>query len=314
MQKMHRYNLGLKMKHLLPLKYINAVAEAGSIRQAAEALAITSTALNRRVIAMEKELGVPIFERLPRGVRLSTAGEILVHHIRSQLSDLERVKSQIADLSGERRGHISIACSQALLPYFLPEQISSYRKEHSAVTFSVLLRDRAAAENALVDMSADIALVFEPVRMLEFHNLLTVRQPVHAVMSNDHPLAEKKQLRLRDCLQYPVALPTTQFGVRHLLEIAVRKISADLQPAVESDSFEFLTHHALSENIIAFQIPIGLPNTTEELNLLNRPIDRRDVPPGAIFVGQLRGRNLSVAAARFANQMMETFADRYDCD
>lgn len=314
MQKMHRYNLGLKMKHLLPLKYINAVAEAGSIRQAAEALAITSTALNRRVIAMEKELGVPIFERLPRGVRLSTAGEILVHHIRSQLSDLERVKSQIADLSGERRGHVSIACSQALLPYFLPEQISSYRKEHSAVTFSVLLRDRAAAENALVDMSADIALVFEPVRMLEFHNLLTVRQPVHAVMSNDHPLAEKKQLRLRDCLQYPVALPTTQFGVRHLLEIAVRKISADLQPAVESDSFEFLTHHALSENIIAFQIPIGLPNTTEELNLLNRPIDRRDVPPGAIFVGQLRGRNLSVAAARFANQMMETFADRYDCD
>ena len=108
------------MKHLLPLKYIDAVADAGSIRQAAERLAITSTALNRRVIAMEEELGVPIFERLPRGVRLSTAGEILVHHIRSQISDFERVKSQIADLSGERRGHVSIACSQALLPYFLP--------------------------------------------------------------------------------------------------------------------------------------------------------------------------------------------------
>lgn len=311
---MHHLTFGLEMKHLLPLKYIDAVADAGSIRQAAERLAITSTALNRRVIAMEEELGVPIFERLPRGVRLSTAGEILVHHIRSQISDFERVKSQIADLSGERRGHVSIACSQALLPYFLPEQISSYRKEHSAVTFSVLLRDRTAAEQALVDLSADLALVFEPLRMLEFHNLLTVRQQVHAVMNKDHPLAEKKQLRLRDCLQYPVALPTAHFGVRHLLEIAARKISANLQPVVESDSFEFLNHHALSEKIISFQIPIGLPNTTQGINLINRPIDTRDVALGAIFVGQLRGRNLSVAAARFANQMMETFADRYDCE
>ena len=52
------------MRHLLPLKYIDAVAKAGSIRKAAETLAITSTALNRRILAMEEDLGVPIFERL----------------------------------------------------------------------------------------------------------------------------------------------------------------------------------------------------------------------------------------------------------
>ncbi|MBL6957946.1 MAG: LysR family transcriptional regulator [Rhodospirillales bacterium] len=302
------------MKHLLPLQYIDAVAKAGSIRQAAETLAITSTALNRRILAMEDELGVPIFERLPRGVRLSTAGEILVHHIRSQLSDMERVKSQIADLAGERRGHVSIACSQAMLPYFLPEQVSSYRREHSAVTFSILLRDRAAAEQSLIDMSADLALVFEPVRMLEFHNLLTVRQSVHAVMTKDHPLAGESQLRLRDCLQYPLALPTAHYGVRHLLETAVRSISGTLQPVVESDSFEFLGQHALAENILAFQIPIGLPDAKLRPELVNRPIDIRDVPPGSIYVGQLRGRALSVAAARFANQMIETFVERYDCN
>ena len=55
---------------------------------------------------MEEELGVPIFERLPRGVRLSTAGEILIHHIRAQLGDMERVKSQIVDLAGERTAQI----------------------------------------------------------------------------------------------------------------------------------------------------------------------------------------------------------------
>jgi len=302
------------MRHLLPLKYIDAVAKAGSIRKAAESLAITSTALNRRILAMEEDLGVPIFERLQRGVRLSTAGEILVHHARAQLSDMERVKSQISDLSCERRGNVSIACSQALLPYFLPEQISLYRSSHPAVTFGVLLRDRAAAELALADMSADLALVFEPVRLLEFKILLTVRQPVHAVMTPGHPLAAMETLRLRDCLRYPIALPTTRYGVRHLLEAAVRRTSLTMQPVVESDSFEFLRYHALAENILTFQIPIGLPADLQGENLISRPIDARDVPPGLLYFGQLRGRTLPVAAARFANQMQETFVERFDCN
>lgn len=302
------------MKHLLPLTYIDAVSKAGSIRKAAETLAITSTALNRRILAMEEELGVPIFERLARGVRLTTAGEILIHHIREQLTDMERVKSQIADLTGERRGHVSIACSQALLSFFLPEQIAVYRKEHPAVTFSVLLRDRAAAEQALTDFSADLLLVFEPIRLFEFQTLLNIRQPLHAVMTKDHPLAARESLRLRECLQFPLALPTEEFGVRQLLEAAVRRTSLSLDPVVVSDSFEFLRSHAIAENIIAFQIPIGLPGNNDHSEIVSRPVAAQDVPPGLLYFGQLRGRTMPVAAARFAHQMMEHFQSRYECD
>ena len=300
------------MKHLRPLQYLDAVAKAGSIRKAAETLAITSTALNRRILDMEEDLGAQIFERLPRGVRLSTAGEIYIQHVRAQINDMERVKSQIADLSGERRGHISIACSQALLPYFLPEQISTYRHAHPAVTFNTLLRDRAAAEQALTDLSADLALVFEPVRMMEFQILLTIRQPMHAVMRHDHPLAGRKILRLRECLEYPVALPTKKFGVRHLLEIAARAASHTLNPVMKSDSFEFLRHYALVENLLTFQIEIGIPSEFRDSGLISRPLNFRDVPPGLLYFGQLSGRNLSVAAARFSHQMTETLANRFD--
>ena len=302
------------MKHLLPLTYIDAVSKAGSIRKAAETLAITSTALNRRILAMEEELGVPIFERLARGVRLTTAGEILIHHIREQLTDMERVKSQIADLTGERRGHVSIACSQALLSFFLPEQIAVYRKEHPAVTFSVLLRDRAAAEQALTDFSADLQLVFEPIRLFEFQTLLNIRQPLHAVMAKDHPLAARESLRLRECLQFPLALPTEEFGVRQLLEAAIRRTSLSLDPVVVSDSFEFLRSHAITENIIAFQIPIGLPGNDDHSEIVSRPVAAQDVPPGLLYFGQLRGRTMPVAAARFAHQMTEHFQSRYECD
>lgn len=298
---------GSILRQLLPMSYIDAVARAGSIRKAAEALSITSTALNRRILAMEEELGEPIFERLPRGVRLSAAGEILLHYIRLQISDMERVKSQIADLRGERRGHISIACSQALLPYFLPEQIAAYRDTHPAVTFGIHLRDRADAEQALVDHSADLALVFEPVRLSELETLLKVRQEVYAVMRSDHPLTQHSRLRLRECLNYPIALPTASYGVRNLLETAVAHSSQHLQPVVESDSFEFLRHHALAENILTFQIAIGLPAMDDGSGLTCRPLDSRDVPPGALFICQLRGRILPTAIARFANQMLASF-------
>ena len=298
------------MRHQTTLLYIDAVVRAGSIRRASEMLAITSTALNRRILAIEEELGVPIFERLPRGVRLNGAGELLIHHIRNQFSDMERVRSQIAYLTGERRGHVTIACSQALLPY-LPQQVAGYRKDHPGVTFGVFLRDRAAAEAALVDYTADLALVFEPIRLAEFQTIMTVRQPVHGVLARAHPLANHQTLRLRECLQYPVALPTRSYGVRHLLETALVDSPIKLNPVVESDSFEFLHLHAVAEGIISFQIPIGLPPEGMTADMVSIPLDARDVPSGLIYMGQLRGRTLPVAAARFADILSKDLEERY---
>lgn len=299
------------MRHLLPLRYIDAVVRAGSIRRAAEALSITSTALNRRILAIEEELGVPIFERLPRGVRLSTAGEILIQHVRTQLSDMERVRSQIADLSGVRRGHISIACSQSVMPVFLPEQIALYRREHPGVTFQVFRRDREAAEEALADHTADLALVFEPVRLANFETLVAVQQPLHVIMSRKHPLSKSTVLRLRECLRYPIAIPTHLYGVRAILEASIQRSSMKLQPVIESDSFEFLRHYVRQPDAISFQIPIGIASDHARGGDVSRPLDQRDVKPGVLYLGQLRGRALPVAVSRFAAQMAAALAKQY---
>lgn len=300
------------MRQLTPLQFIDAVARAGSIRKAAEGMALTSTALNRRVLALEEELGVPIFERLPRGVRLSTAGELLIHHLRTQAADFDKLKSQIADLAGERRGHVAIACSQAFLPYFLPDQIGAYRRDHPGVTFSVRVRDRTAAEAALVDHTADLALIFEPVRLSEVQILGSARQTVHAVMAADHPLAVRETLRLRDCAAFPVALPTVQYGVRHLIDLALVKSSVALRVVMDVDHFEFLRRYPAQEPLISFQIPIGLPPDPGPESIVSRPLDPRDVPEGRLYLCQLRGRTLPVAAAKFAAQVARTLDARYD--
>lgn len=302
------------MRHLVLFRHIAEVVKSGSIRKAAEVLAITPSALNRQILAIEEELGVQIFERLPRGVRLSTAGELLVHHIRNQVSDFERLQSQIADLSGVRRGHVNIACSQALLPYFLPKQIEHYRSEHPGVTFNVTVRDREAAEESLVDYSADVALIFEPVRLADCQTLLTVRQPIHAVMGADHPLATKTEVSLEDLAAFPLAVPSLPYGVRSLLEAAASRMSIQLNSAIESDSFEFLRHVVVHGQTIAFQIEIGLPMAGEaDTRVVSRPLRDRDVPAGRLHLAQLQGRSLPVAAARFADQIQSTFAEGFDC-
>lgn len=301
------------MRQLSIFRNLDAVARIGSIRQAAELLAITPSALNRQILGLEEELGVPVFERLPRGVRLSTAGELLIHHIRSQLSDLDRVQSQIADLSGVRRGHVNIACSQALLPFFLPQQIEAYRKDHPGVTFSVTIRDREAAEQALRDYAADVAIIFEPVLLADCQTLLIARQQIHAVMSARHPLARRRTVKLEHCMQYPLAMPSLPYGVRTLMEQAATRKNMSLDPVIQSDSFEFLRHVVLNDQTIAFQIEIGLPKREEETEVVSRPVAEQDLPAGRLHLAQLRGRSLPVAAARFADQLQTAFTQNFDC-
>ncbi len=299
------------MKHLLPLHYIDTVARSGSIRRAADTLAITSTALNRRILAMEEELGVPIFERLPRGVRLSTAGELMIQHIRTQIADMERVKSQIADLSGARRGHVSVVCGQALLPHFIAEQIANYRKLHPAVTFSVKVCDRTAAIEQLTSFEADLAVVFEPLRTADFQPMGRVEQSLKAIMSASHPLAEKQQLGWSDLLSTPVVLPTTSNGMRYLLDEAMLRKGNELEKVIESDNFDFIRNYLMHEHCISFQLPIGLPAASEVTEIIYRDIDEKAVPTGNLYVGQLKSRVLPVAAALFANAIVKALEFQY---
>ncbi|MEM7524687.1 MAG: LysR family transcriptional regulator [Pseudomonadota bacterium] len=293
------------MRHLQTFRLIEAVVRAGSIRKAAEDMNITASALNRRIRRFEDEFGYEFFERLPRGVRLNPAGELIIQHIRSQVSDLARVQSQVADLAGVRRGHVSIACSQALLPYFLPAQIAAYRHNHPGVTFSVNVRDRAQAERDLSTFSSDIALVFEPALMVDFEVLSSIPQQIQVVMAEDHKLAKKTELRLRDCLDVPHVLPATQYGVRHLIDQAAQRSARTLSPVIEAESFEFMRHYVVHEGAVAFQIPIGL-DRKDRHGMAVRPLSTRDVPVGHLLLGQLRGRSLPVSSSLFARQLVQS--------
>jgi DNA-binding transcriptional LysR family regulator len=298
------------VRHLDPFKDIVTIARAGSIRRAAELLNISPTALNRRLLAMEDDFGVKIFERLPKGLRLSSSGELIIRHMRNQLSQHDYLVSQIDNLSGLRRGHVSVACSQALLQHFLPEQIASFRKVHPDVSFSVHLRDRGMAESALQDHSADIAIVLEPMNLSVFQSEISVGQQIWCLMRETHPLAAKETVRLGECSEYSVALPEANYGVRFMMDRTLMNAVFWLKPVIEADSFEFLRSITEYEDVLTFHVPISLP-AHPPAGLTYRPLDARDVDEGRLSVGYLKGRTLPVAAASFLEHVCRALDDRF---
>ncbi len=307
------------MRFMTSLRFIDAVAREKSIRKAAEKLAITSTALNRRILQIEDEIGQPLFERLASGVRLNTAGELFVQYIRTQTAELARVQSQIADLSGIRRGHVRIASGADSMRYFLPETVARYRGEHPAVTFDLVRQPGDSAEQALSTLEADLALIFEPIKSADFQTMATARQQLYCIMAADHPLAEKTSIRMRDCSGRAAVLPRADAGVRQLLNVGLISRNTELEIVAESNNQEFLHNYLTQEPVISFQIPIALPQgMIEQLSGVNNvvaiPVDLSDVPAGILHVGQLKGRVLPVAAAKFLDNIISELSSRYGGD
>ena len=294
------------MKHLRILNYVDEVARAGSIRKAAERLNVTASAVNRRIADLEEELGTPLFDRRPRGVRLTAAGEVFVHYLRGQNDEVERMKSQIEDLKGLRRGTVRIACSQALALDFLPRQIAEFRKSHPLVSFEVKVADHVWGMAALAAHEVDLVILFRPPYMANFQPLMTLEQQLVAVMSEKHPLAGESELRLRDCAAYPVALPERAIGGRQLIDEISARTGLTFKIAAESNSFEMLRGLVIHGGLISFQIQIGTMPAGNRLGVIAREIDGRDVPRANLVFGHLRGRNLPIATAVFAEKLTRT--------
>ncbi len=296
------------MRHLIVLKYIEKIAKSGSLRSAAEELSITPSALNRRILGVEEELGVKIFERHPSGLRPNIAGEILLKHIRDQMADMDRVKSRIADLSGMRAGHINIATTREVVQFFLPKLIKQHLKEFPAVTFGVELLESGEAELSLLDNSNDIAVVYEPIHLNELQIVSSVGQPVYCVMSVEHPLANRKVLKIYECNDYPLLLPKRPQGIRKVLDAVAAKVGIALDPAVQSNSLDLLRLMSQDSDSLSFCLAINLRPKLAEERLVAVPVDIHDASTSALVAGHLRGRALPVAAARFLEVMNKELA------
>lgn len=296
------------MNHLRFLCYVDEVARVGSIRQAAERLHVAPSAVNRRILDLEEELGAPLFERLARGVRLTSAGELFVQYIRGRSAELEQVRSQIEELKGLRRGTVRIVASQALAPDFLPRVLAAFHRAHPMVEFKVFVGDCVQALGALRSFETDLVLVFNLAPEPDVERIFELEQRLVVTMHRNHPLARREGgLRLRDCAEYPLVMANRDTGGRQLLERFLARSQIQLRPVIESNSFEFIRGSLHHEDAVSFQIAIGAVIEGDEL--VSRPIEDRGFPKGELVLASLRGRHLPVIAYAFSEHLRKALQE-----
>ncbi len=121
------------------LRYFREVYRLKSIRQASATLNVAPSAVSRQILRLEQMVGVPLFERLPRGVAPTKAAEVLARFSRSFLTDIERVRGEIDSLRGLRRGHIRIMSTEGLVAYLLNRTIASFHHRFPGITYELAI-------------------------------------------------------------------------------------------------------------------------------------------------------------------------------
>ena len=294
------------MRHQTTLRFIDAIARAGSIRRAAEKMAITPSALNRRLLAVEEEFDAQLFERLATGVRLSAAGELFLAHARRQIADMDRVRSQIEDLKGARRGHVAFGIDYGLSVDEFSDAMGIYRDEHPYVTFSIERIARDEVQKQISNYRIDLAAVVQPQVFPNISTLAVAPLTVSAIMRPEHPLAHKASVTFNDILPHPLVLPASG-SLRNLLDTAARRQDFDLRPVLECE-LPLATRTLTHSTAIGFAANLATRSEVPVAGVKAVPLDSRDLPSPNLHLIQLRSRALSVAVGRFADMLVQRFA------
>jgi len=258
--------------HSAAILYFDAVRRAGSIREAARRLNVASSAVNRQILKLEAEIGAPLFDRLPGGIKLTAAGEALARHAIVVLQDLERARSDIEGLKGAHTGHISVAAVASLCTTILPNTIDKLRRRAPQVTVSIVTEGSFAIPALVVSGNADIGVAFALTRSRELRQVVNGQFSLGAIMKSNHPLANRSTIDLKACLEYPLILSTPELSINHLLAPAFARLSHPPIPIVTADSIELMRGLAERGTGIAFQTTIGLERELSERRLVHVPL------------------------------------------
>lgn len=281
------------------LRYFVAVAEQKSLRAAGDVLHLSQSALSRQILKLEQELGAPLLERLPRGIELTSAGELFLRYARQGLGDFERISSEISALQGLHRGTIRIAAPEAFMQMVLPDCIRTFRQRYPGVNVVIRLGTTNAVVNDVRDGQVDFGIAFNPELDPDMTTYHDIAARIVAVMAPNHPLAGRSSMSLADLADVPLALPLPRSATGDLISRVARSTSVTLRAAVEASSVQMRLHMALHGDLVAILAHISAADLVRSGQLCEVPLRDRLLNQGKISLFGLVDRRLSLAADKF---------------
>jgi len=180
------------------LEYLVALAEENSFTRAAERLHIAQPSLSQQIQKLEREIGQPLFDRLPRGVTATEAGQKLLGHARRILAEIEDAKRQARELRDTVSGALTIGAIPTMAPFLLPKIMQAFAKRHPDVRLELVEDVTSKLLEQLDQGRLDLAIMSDadPGRSLILEPI--GREPLVLLLPAHHRLAKKKAIGWAD--------------------------------------------------------------------------------------------------------------------
>ncbi|SON56754.1 HTH-type transcriptional activator CmpR [Hartmannibacter diazotrophicus] len=266
------------------LRYVDQVARSGSIQKAGKELNVAASAVDRQILLMEQDLGVELFERVPRGMRLTAAGDALVTLARRWRADERRVVAEIKQLQGIDQGHVRIAAMDSHVNGFLPDFVERLAAEQPRITLDIEIATPDDAVSALLSGEVDVAAIFNLTPRRDVHVLWSAELPLGCVVAPTHPLAEEKEANLQRAVAHPIALQSRALVIRRYLEAHYGWLFNEPNKAVVTNSLQLVKKLACGGHYLAFTSELDAAPELISGELVFLPIRDKGAEPQTVSV------------------------------
>jgi DNA-binding transcriptional LysR family regulator len=294
------------------LRILVEVANRGSFSAAADALSYTQSAVSQQVAALEAETGVTLLERLPRGVRLTPAGEVLLKYAEGIIARLHAAEAEMAAIAGLRGGQLRMASFPTAGATLMPLAIAIFRAQHPEVELTLAEGEPEEIAPRLSAGEFDIALLFEFEETSEslgpdLSRLPLFEDPMFLALPADHPLSRRRTLRLENLraeawIQTSASSPCAQHVVRSCH-------AAGFEPIVSFESDDYQTVQGLvAAGVGVALIPkLALSGARDDIAI--RALSPHS-PVREVIAATPEGTRLTAAAAAM-RQILGDVAERF---
>jgi DNA-binding transcriptional LysR family regulator len=184
------------------LRVLLAVAVHGSFSAAAEALALTQSAVSQQVATLERETGTRLVERGVRPVRLTDAGQALVAHAEAVFARLDEAEQELGELAGLRRGRLRLASFPTAIATLVPRAVAVFRERHADVELTVVDDHRQGLLPRLARWELDLALIYDhealPGTGLDLERTHLLDDPFDLIVPDRHPLTRRTSVAVEE--------------------------------------------------------------------------------------------------------------------
>lgn len=283
------------------LRYFLEVARSGSLSRASEQLHIAPSAISRQIAKLEEEAGAQLFERLPSGMVLSAAGQVLATHARRENLEQERILAEIQELSSDGGSLISVASSEGVARNFLPLVMSTFRESYPKTRFALNVAIPKIVIGMVKDGDVDLGIAFSTKPSEGVQIEYSARSQIHALMHRRHPLSKRKSLMLADLQPYPMALKEEGSTQRQLVDLCCQLEGLSLNPVLTSNDSGSLQQFVFRSDAIALTSKVSEQYELQKGELISIPLLNAELAQRNVQVLTMAGRILPINVRRFVD-------------